>query len=142
MGTHLGNGYFGKATGKRFVIRAIADCSAINNQINDEWLIRDTAGIVKQLGMDPKKFAIDLIEREGGAEKCIKPFSPSIDVKGPYTGSGNDNKWGQKLSEILSGIMQKTTLLSKRNMIELFKPNTLEALRFIPGLILNFYGWG
>ena len=35
MGTHLGNGYFGKATGKRFVIRAIADCSAINNQIND-----------------------------------------------------------------------------------------------------------
>ena len=57
--------------------------------------------------MDPKKFAIDLIEREGGPENCIKPFSPSIDIKGPYTGSGNDNKWGQKLSEILSGIMQK-----------------------------------
>ena len=107
MGTHLGNGYFGKATGKRFVIRAIADCSAINNQINDEWLIRDTAGIVKQLGMDPKSFAIDLIEREGGPENCIKPFSPSIDVKGPYNGSGNDNEWGQKLGAILTGIMQK-----------------------------------
>jgi hypothetical protein len=107
MGTHRGNGYFGKATGKRFVIRAIADCSAINNQINDEWLIRDTAGIVKQLGMDPKIFAIDLIEREGGPENCIKPFSPSIDVKGPYNGSGNDNEWGQKLSAILTGIMQK-----------------------------------
>ena len=72
MGTHLGNGYFGKATGKRFIIRAIADCSAINNQINDEWLIRDTAGIVKQLGMDPKKFAIDLIEREGGRRKVYQ----------------------------------------------------------------------
>ena len=74
MGTHLGNGYFGKATGKRFVIRAIADCSAINNQINDEWLIRDTAGIVKQLGMDPKKFAIDLIEREGVQKIVSSPF--------------------------------------------------------------------
>mgnify|MGYP000613288041 CR=1 FL=1 len=56
MGTHTGDGYFGPATGKRFIIRAIADCAAINDQINDEWLIRDTGGLVKQLGMRPKKF--------------------------------------------------------------------------------------
>ena len=31
MGTHTGNGYFGTPTGKRFIVRAIADCSAINN---------------------------------------------------------------------------------------------------------------
>ncbi len=80
MGTHTGGGYFGPPTGKKFVIRAIADCAAINDQINDEWLIRDTAGIVKQLGMDPKQFALDLIEREGGAEKCVQPFCPENDV--------------------------------------------------------------
>ncbi len=107
MGTHNGNGYFGKASGKTFVARAIADCSAINNQINDEWLVRDTAGIVKQLGMEPKQFAIDLIKREGGKERCVKPFVPSIDVKGPYEGTGNQSIWGEKLSSILQQIMEK-----------------------------------
>ena len=107
MGTHTGGGYFGPPTGKKFVIRAIADCAAINNQINDEWLIRDTAGIVKQLGMDPKQFALDLIEREGGAEKCVQPFCPENDVSGPYKGKGNNNEWGQKLSDILKRMMEK-----------------------------------
>ena len=107
MGTHTGGGYFGPPTGKKFVIRAIADCAAINDQINDEWLIRDTAGIVKQLGMDPKQFALDLIEREGGAEKCVQPFCPENDVIGPYKGKGNNNEWGQKLSDILKRMMEK-----------------------------------
>lgn len=107
MGTHTGGGNFGPPTGKRFVIRAIADCAAKNNQINDEWLIRDTAGIVKQLGMDPKEFARDLIAREGGPENCTKPFNPAIDVEGPYKGSGNDNEWGERLVGILTRIMDK-----------------------------------
>ncbi len=107
MGTHTGGGYFGPPTGKRFVIRAIADCAAINNQINDEWLIRDTAGLVKQLGMDPKQFARDLIEREGGPEACLQPFSPKNDVIGPYKGRGNDNAWGAKLGDILTRMMEK-----------------------------------
>lgn len=107
MGTHTGSGYFGDATGKRFAARAIADCAAINGQINDEWLIRDTAGIALQLGKEPKKFARELIEREGGPDKCIIPFSPKVDVKGPYTGVGNDNEWGALLSDILTRIMNK-----------------------------------
>jgi predicted ester cyclase len=105
MGTHTGGGYFGPPTGKRFVIRAIADCAAINEQINDEWLIRDTAGIVKQLGMDPKEFARNLIVREGGPEACVKPFSPAVDVPGPYKSRGNDNEWGARMSDILTRIM-------------------------------------
>lgn len=105
MGTHTGGGAFGPPTGKRFIVRAIADCAAINDQINDEWLIRDTAGIVKQLGMDPVQYVRDLIEREGGAENCTQPFSPSIDVQGPYKGRGNDNEWGQRLSDILTRMM-------------------------------------
>lgn len=107
MGTHTGGGYYGPPTGKRFVIRAIADCAAINNQINDEWLIRDNGGLVKQLGMEPKDFARDLIAREGGPENCVKPFSPAIDVEGPYKGRGNDNEWGARLSDVLTRIMDK-----------------------------------
>lgn len=107
MGTHTGGGYFGPPTGKRFIIRAIADCAAINDQINDEWLIRDTAGIVKQLGMDPKEFARGLIEREGGPENCVKPFSPAVDVSGPYKSRGNDNEWGERMADILRRMMDK-----------------------------------
>ncbi|HCI00717.1 MAG TPA: polyketide cyclase, partial [Alphaproteobacteria bacterium] len=45
--------------------RIIADCHAINNQINDEWLIRDQGAIIRQLGWEAKTYAADLIEREG-----------------------------------------------------------------------------
>ena len=103
--THLGDGVYGKATGTKLRYRVIADCHAINNQINDEWLIRDQGAVVRQLGWDPQKYAIDLIEREGGRDICIKPFHPSIDKVGPYTGRGNDNEWGSKYANILNKIM-------------------------------------
>ena len=105
IGTHNGHGYFGPPTGKRFTVRAIADCAVKGGRINDEWLIRDTGGIVKQLGMEPKIFATKLIEREGGPENSVRPFCPAIDVEGPYNGKGNENSWGYKLSDILTSIM-------------------------------------
>ncbi|NNF73306.1 MAG: nuclear transport factor 2 family protein, partial [Rhodobacteraceae bacterium] len=39
--THTGDGAFGPATGAKLTYRAIADCYAKDNQISDEWLIRD-----------------------------------------------------------------------------------------------------
>lgn len=103
--THLHDGMYGKATGKKLTYRIIADCHAINNQINDEWLIRDQTAIVKQMGWEPKAFAMDLINREGGAAKCVKPFTPDIDIEGPYKGRGNDNEWGEKYAATLTAMM-------------------------------------
>ena len=103
--THTGNGVYGEATGKQITFRALADCFAINNCITDEWLIRDQGAIVRQMGWDPKDYARDLIEREGGAQHCIQPLTPANDRQGPYTGRGNDNEWGQKYAGILSRIM-------------------------------------
>lgn len=103
--THLGDGVYGKATGKKLQYRIIADCHAIDNQINDEWLIRDQGAIVRQMGWDPKDYARDLIAREGGVDNCVKPFSSAIDKPGPYKGRGNDNEWGEKHADILSRIM-------------------------------------
>ena len=103
--THLGDGAYGKATGKRLAYRIIADCHAINNQINDEWLIRDQGAIVRQMGWDPEEFARDQIEREGGAEDCVKPLTPATDKPGPYKGRGNDNEWGQRYADLLTRIM-------------------------------------
>jgi predicted ester cyclase len=106
-GTHTGHGAFGAPTGKRFTIRAIADCAAINDQINDEWLVRDVGGIARQLGFDPSDYARSQIMREGGPERAIRPFHPSHDVIGPYVGRGNDNEWGHRLADILTRIMDK-----------------------------------
>ena len=106
-GTHSRDGLFGKASGKQFKIRVIADCAAKDNTIFDEWLIRDYGGIVRQLGGEPRAFAKKLIRCEGGPEKCSKPFTPEIDIKGDYIGTGNDNAWGVKYASVLSRMMEK-----------------------------------
>ncbi len=103
--THTGDGMYGAATGRKLVYRIMADCHAINNQINDEWLIRDQGAIVRQMGWEPKAYAADLIEREGGPEACVKPMTPAIDLPGPYKGRGNDNEWGAKYADVLTRIM-------------------------------------
>jgi len=103
--THLGDGVYGRATGKQLSYRVIADCHAINNQINDEWLIRDQGAIVRQLGWKPKKYARQLIADEGDADNCLPPFTPAIDQPGPYPGHGNENEWGARYADILGRIM-------------------------------------
>ena len=103
--THSNDGVYGEATGKKLNYRIMADCHAINNQINDEWLIRDQGAIVRQLGLDPKDYAAELIAKEGGPDNCVKPLTPYNDVDGPYKGAGNQNSWGQEYADILSRIM-------------------------------------
>ncbi len=103
--THMADGMYGKASGKKLQYRIIADCHAINDQINDEWLIRDQTAIVNQIGWEAKAFAADLIEREGGMDKAVMPLTPATDQPGPYKGRGNDNAWGQKYADVLTRIM-------------------------------------
>ena len=100
--THLGDGYFGPATGRKVSYRAIADCYAKDNMIGDEWLLRDNGGVVRQLGYTPKDWARSKLEHT----QDFRPFCPEVDVVGPYTGTGNDNEWGAKYAGILTRIMQ------------------------------------
>ncbi|MGY3569845.1 ester cyclase [Vibrio paucivorans] len=112
--THTGDGAYGEATGKKLEYRILADCHAMNNQINDEWLVRDQGAIARQLGMKPKEYAAQLIEQEGGIEHCVKPFTPKIDCQGPYKGVGNDNQWGKKYADILTSIMNADMAVIER----------------------------
>ena len=105
IATHSGDGMFGEATGRKLRYRAIADCHAIANQINDEWLIRDQGSIVRQMGMQPQDYVRDQIAREGGPENCHRPYTPETDRPGPYTGTGNGNEWGQRYGDLLTRIM-------------------------------------
>jgi len=103
--THTRPGIYGAPTGKRLTYRILADCAVRNNQIYDEWLVRDQGAIVRQMGWEPKSFAADLIDREGGPEKCVKPFSPELDVVGGYSGKGNSSPLGQRYADVLTRIM-------------------------------------
>ncbi|WP_136660556.1 nuclear transport factor 2 family protein [Nitratireductor sp. XY-223] len=103
--THAGDGVYGKASGTKLTYRILADCHAIENRIDDEWLIRDQGAIVRQLGWKPEDYARDLIVREGGPEACVKPCTPQTDRPGPYKGRGNDNEWGERLADLLNRVM-------------------------------------
>jgi len=103
--THLGDGAYGPASGRTLCYRIIADCAARNDQIYDEWLVRDQGAIVRQLGIEPKRYAADRVAAEGGPENCVKPLTPHSDIAATYTGRGNDNVWGARYAEILTRIM-------------------------------------
>jgi len=105
--THGADGIYGPATGKKLKYRVIADCHAINNQINDEWLIRDQGAIVRQLGLDPRDFAAQQLDREGATP--VPVLTPANDRSGPYAGRGNDNAWGARLADILTRAMAGDT---------------------------------
>ncbi|MDE0067451.1 MAG: nuclear transport factor 2 family protein [Acidimicrobiaceae bacterium] len=103
--THAGDGAFGAATGTRLRYRIIADCAAVNNQIYDEWLVRDLGAIVRQIGVDPRTFAANQIEAEGGPEAAKHPLTPQNDVAPVYLSSGNTHEVGSTYAEILSEVM-------------------------------------
>ena len=103
--THARNGIYGEPTGRRLRYRILADCAARDNALYDEWLVRDQGAIVRQIGLDPRSYAADLIAREGGPERCVRPFHPAIDHAAQYTGRGNGNPVGKRHAELLTRIM-------------------------------------
>ncbi|MGL4242401.1 MAG: ester cyclase, partial [Beijerinckiaceae bacterium] len=103
--THMHDGAYGPATGRKLRYRILADCACRDNAVYDEWLVRDQGAIVRQMGWDPKTYAADLISKEGGPENCVKPFTPDRNIDGGYHGKGNDHPIGQRYAEILTRIM-------------------------------------
>ena len=96
--THSRSGIYGTASGAQLTYRVIAYCHAINNQINDEWLIRDQSSVVQQLGWDVQDYARTTIQEEGGAESCVHPYVPEMEPADvPPVDTGNDNQWGQQI---------------------------------------------
>ena len=103
--THAADGVYGAATGAKLRYRIIADCHAVENRINDEWLVRDQGAIVRQLGWTPRDYAHWMINREGSRTALAQPLTPANDREGPYTGRGNENEWGVRYADILTRIM-------------------------------------
>ncbi len=74
--THLGNGNFGAATGRKIHVRTIADCVCKNNRIIHEWLVRDQAAIALQIGTTPRDIAQRWLDERGGWNKPVADIAP------------------------------------------------------------------
>ena len=103
--THARPGIYGEPSGKRLRYRILADCAARDNALYDEWLVRDQGAIVRQIGWEPHDYAARLIEREGGAEHCVRPFHPRLDRGVQYTGSGNGHPLAARHAGLLGRVM-------------------------------------
>ena len=70
-GHHRGDGPLGPATGRPVAVRAIADCLCRGNQVVEEWLVRDGAGLVRQIGGNVTEVAARqaAAAAEGGAQE-------------------------------------------------------------------------
>ena len=104
-GTHLGDGSYGKPSGKNIYYRVIADCACKYNQVYDEWIVRDQGAMVRQIGFTPKEFAQKIIENEGGLENSKKIFTLKSDMKSEYKPNpAPKDSVGMKYSNILNTI--------------------------------------
>ena len=74
--THLGDGSFGLASGKRVHARTIADCVCKDNRIIHEWLVRDHAAIAYAIGSTPKALAARWLTERGGWNKPAAGAAP------------------------------------------------------------------
>jgi predicted ester cyclase len=79
-GTHLGDGFYGEATGKKVIYRVIADCLVVNDKIVEEWIIRDEASILNQLGFKVSDFVEQRIS-DGTFKKNDLEFTKNSFVK-------------------------------------------------------------
>jgi SnoaL-like polyketide cyclase len=75
--THLGDGMFGKATGRRLHVRTIADCVCKDNRITHEWLVRDQAAVALQVGTTPQALAQQWLNIQGAFNKPVANPAPS-----------------------------------------------------------------
>ena len=104
-GTHLGDGFYGKPSGKDIYYRVIADCACKENQVYDEWIVRDQGAMVRQIGYSPKEFAKKIIESEGGILTASKLFNCESDKSSNYEPEiFKKGSKAEKYSEILKNI--------------------------------------
>ena len=73
LGTNTGYSRFGAATGRPVRLLCIANCVARNNEIYDEHVAYDTAGMIKQLGFDVPETA-----RRIARQRDDGPFAPNF----------------------------------------------------------------
>lgn len=69
--TNLGPSEFGPATGNKVRVRTIADCACKDNKIFEEWLVRDYAAMVIDMGFEVAAIAAKLAAEDIASGKSL-----------------------------------------------------------------------
>lgn len=89
--THVADGVYGPATGRRYTMRFAADCVSLANKIHTEWLVRDNGAIVRQLGFD-----LDEVAQRVAKQSIAEPYVPST-ADLPVAAPGSVEAWARAL---------------------------------------------
>lgn len=85
-GSNTGYSPWGPPTGRRVHFLAIANCFVKENKVVEEWLVRDTAALIRQLGFDPweiaRASALKLSPVYGETERLQGQFAPQAFTNG------------------------------------------------------------
>ena len=60
IGNNTGYSRYGPPTGNKIVVWCIANCTALNNEIFEEWVLYNNASILSQLGFDLRHMAREI----------------------------------------------------------------------------------
>ncbi len=102
--THRGDGALGAPTGRQARILTIADCEVRDGRIVREWLFRDQASLVRQLGLDPAGVAADVRNQQSDATReWLTEQLSQLDGQGALTDS-SENAHGARAAEALSAL--------------------------------------
>lgn len=81
---HLGDGSYGPATGRLVRSRIIADCWVKDEQVAEEWLVRDQAGFARCLGLEPRTLARQMADHDLRTLGKVAFYVPEHDTPGRY----------------------------------------------------------
>lgn len=96
--THTGSGSYGKATNKPVRTRVIAECVVRNDQVVEEWLIRDQGAIAACLDISAKDLARRQVKNDLAIHGKVHFFTPDLDVPGSYVDFIDDSEEARRYS--------------------------------------------
>ena len=102
-GTHIGEGVYGKPTGKKVIYRVIADCLVKDNKVIEEWIIRDEKSILNQLGIQTYDYVKQKIKEGIYTKNDINLIKNCFKIKNKISAceSKNTNKYKNHFLNII-----------------------------------------
>ena len=132
--TNTGYSPYGPPTGKRVQFYGVAECFVRENRIREEWLVRDTAALVRQLGLDPWEVARRAVRR--GERSSVSVYGETDRLRGqlpPASYQATEGEDGletfvrQLFHDVWNGRHFNRVRETHRADVSMFVPNHLQV---------------